>query len=58
MRIIMSVGYKPYVKTIFTVRAIVEKERCGALTEIPTMEVKPGSSINTLNVEIQYKILE
>ena len=58
MRIIMSVGYKPYVESVFSVREIVKKETCEVLTETQTMAMKPGSLTNTPNVAIQYKILK
>jgi hypothetical protein len=48
----MSVGYKPYVKSVLR---MCRRKTGNILTETKTMTVKPGEGI-TPNVEIQYKI--
>ena len=51
----MSVGYKPYVKSV--VFRIFIRNTSGVLTETPAMVMKPGSR-NTPKAEITYKICE
>ena len=52
MRIIMSVGYKPYVKSVFR---MCRRNTSTVLTETKTMGVKPGEG-NKPIIEIQNKI--
>ena len=56
----MSVGYRPYINSVFSAQENVQKEHnVAVLTEMnnktASMTVNPGSG-NTWNAEIKYKI--